>query len=52
MSYYVGIDLHSDNNFIGIIDEKDKGSGSRVNIQLVSLLFSLKSNFFVSKSTV
>ncbi len=23
MSYYVGIDLHSDNNFIGIIDEKD-----------------------------
>ncbi len=23
MSYYVGIDLHSDNNFIGIIDKKD-----------------------------
>jgi len=23
MSYYVGIDLHSDNNFVGIIDKKD-----------------------------
>ena len=23
MSYYVGIDLHSDNNYIGIIDKKD-----------------------------
>ena len=23
MSYYVGIDLHSDNSFIGIIDKKD-----------------------------
>ena len=23
MSYYVGIDLHSDNNFIGVIDKKD-----------------------------
>ncbi len=23
MSYYVGIDLHSDNNFIGIVDKKD-----------------------------
>ena len=23
MSYYVGIDLHSNNNFVGIIDEKD-----------------------------
>ncbi len=23
MSYYVGIDLYSDNNFIGIIDKKD-----------------------------
>ncbi|MCP5006278.1 MAG: IS110 family transposase [Planctomycetes bacterium] len=23
MSYYVGIDLHSDNNYIGILDKKD-----------------------------
>ncbi|MEK7789894.1 MAG: transposase, partial [Planctomycetota bacterium] len=23
MSYYVGIDLHSDNNYIGVIDKKD-----------------------------
>ncbi len=23
MSYYVGIDLHFDNNFVGIIDKKD-----------------------------
>ncbi len=23
MSYYVGIDLHSNNNFMGIIDKKD-----------------------------
>ena len=23
MSYYVGIDLHSNNNYIGMIDKKD-----------------------------
>ena len=23
MSYYVGIDLHSDNSYIGVIDKKD-----------------------------
>ena len=23
MSYYVGIDLHSDNNYLGVIDKKD-----------------------------
>ena len=23
MSYYVGIDLHSDNSYIGVLDEKD-----------------------------
>jgi len=24
MEYFVGIDLHSDSNFIGIIDQKDR----------------------------
>ncbi len=25
MSYFVGIDLHSDNSYIGVIDKKDSG---------------------------
>ena len=35
MKYYAGIDLHSSNNYIGIIDETDKRVfGKRINNDL------------------
>jgi transposase len=48
MKYYAGIDLHSSNNYIGIIDEKDKRVfGKRINNDLpdvLSVLEPFKSN--------
>ncbi len=48
MKYYAGIDLHSSNNYIGIIDEKDKRVfGKRIKNDLpdvLSVLEPFKSN--------
>jgi transposase len=48
MKYYAGIDLHSSNNYIGIIDEKDKRVfGKRISNDLpdvLSVLEPFKSN--------
>ncbi len=39
MKYYAGIDLHSSNNYIGIIDEKDKRVfGKRIDNDLPDVL--------------